>query len=79
MTTRHFNPAVRGYHGLYRENEVNHCPGCGRAQWIIGRTTAECVFCETALPLESAKRGLAERVRFTGRGGGKVSRELAAA
>jgi hypothetical protein len=29
--------AGRGYHAVYRENEVNHCPGCGRTQWIIGR------------------------------------------
>jgi ribosomal protein L37AE/L43A len=41
----------RGYHVVYREEEVNHCPGCGRTHWIIGRISAECAFCATALPL----------------------------
>ena len=31
------DPAGRGYHAVYREHEVNHCPGCGRTHWIIGR------------------------------------------
>ena len=46
-----YDPARRGYHVMYRENEVNHCPGCGRTHWFIGRTLAECGFCGTALPL----------------------------
>ena len=41
----------RGYQPIYHENEVNHCPGCGRTHWIIGRILAECHFCGTALPL----------------------------
>ncbi|MCJ8191360.1 hypothetical protein [Sphingomicrobium aestuariivivum] len=44
----------RGYHAVYREAEVNHCPGCGRTHWLVGRTSAECAFCATALPLEGA-------------------------
>ena len=48
-----FDPAKRGYYTIYREQEVNHCPGCGRSQWIIGRQTAECAYCSTALPLEA--------------------------
>jgi hypothetical protein len=44
----------RGYHIVYREHEVNHCPGCGRTHWYIGRMMAECAFCTTALPLESS-------------------------
>jgi len=44
----------RGYHVVYREHEVNHCPGCGRTHWIIGRMSAECAFCTTALPLAEA-------------------------
>ena len=47
-------PAERGYHGVYREHDVNHCPGCGRTHWIIGRMSAECAFCATALPLAEA-------------------------
>lgn len=43
--------ARRGYHMLYRCDQVNHCPGCGRAHWYIGRQTAECGFCGTAIPL----------------------------
>ena len=48
------NPAMRGYHAVYRENETNHCPGCGRTHWYLGRSMAECAFCATALPLENA-------------------------
>ena len=47
----HFDPNARGYHAVYREGELNHCPGCGRTHWIIGRVSAECAFCTTALPL----------------------------
>ena len=50
------NPAVRGYHVVYREDGVNHCPGCGRTHWYVGRTMAECAFCSTALPLEASKQ-----------------------
>ena len=46
--------AQRGYHIFYRADEANHCPGCGRTHWYVGRMTAECAFCGTALPLESA-------------------------
>ena len=46
--------AERGYHIVYREEQVIHCPGCGHTHWYIGRTMAECAFCTTALPLESA-------------------------
>lgn len=41
-----------GYSPIYHLNEVNRCPGCDRSQWLIGRITAECAFCGTALPLE---------------------------
>jgi len=47
-------PDQRGYHAVYREHDVNHCPGCGRTHWIIGRISAECAFCSTALPLAEA-------------------------
>jgi hypothetical protein len=50
LRMRH-DPAGRGLHAVYREHEVNHCPGCGRTHWIIGRVTAECAFCSTALSL----------------------------
>ncbi|HEV2748290.1 MAG TPA: hypothetical protein VGW34_13450 [Allosphingosinicella sp.] len=45
------DPAARGLHVLYRSGEVNHCPGCGRTHWYVGRFSAECGFCATALAL----------------------------
>ena len=47
----------RGYQVLFRPNESNHCPGCGRTQWYVGRVTAECFFCGTALPLAESHWG----------------------
>jgi len=49
--------AQRGYHIFYRDDETNHCPGCGRTHWIIGRMSAECAFCSTAMPLKEALTG----------------------
>lgn len=46
--------AKRGHHIVYRANSLNHCPGCGRSQWYIGRISAECGFCGTAVPLAEA-------------------------
>lgn len=51
------DPSMRGYQVLFHANESNHCPGCGRGQWYVGRVTAECVFCGTALPLAEAHWG----------------------
>lgn len=53
-TREGFNPSSRGYHAVYRDGEINHCPGCGRTHWLIGRLSAECAFCTTALPLKEA-------------------------
>ncbi|MFL6754654.1 MAG: PilZ domain-containing protein [Sphingomicrobium sp.] len=47
--------AKRGHHIVYRANSQNHCPGCGRSQWYIGRVSAECSFCATAVPLAEAQ------------------------
>ena len=46
--------SARGYQVLFRANETNRCPGCGHAQWLVGRITAECGICSTALPLADA-------------------------
>jgi hypothetical protein len=51
------DPAHRGYHAVYREDTTNHCPGCGRTHWFVGRLSAECGFCATALPLENSQMG----------------------
>lgn len=48
------DPAARGYAAVYRDNAVNRCPGCGRTHWYVGRISAECAFCATALPLQDA-------------------------
>lgn len=48
------NISARGHHVVYRANEMNRCPGCGRAHWYIGRQTAECGFCGTAVALAEA-------------------------
>ena len=48
------DPSARGHHVVYRLNESNRCPGCGRSQWHVGRATAECAFCGTAVALAEA-------------------------
>lgn len=68
-----FDPARRGYHQVYREHEVNHCPGCGRTHWLIGRLLAECAFCATALPLNAGVDLFDKPETWTrGSGGGRV-------
>lgn len=49
----------------YQPNRVNHCPGCDRTHWYIGRTTAECGFCATAVPLADSQ---SSRTSFIQRG-----------
>ena len=63
----------------YHLGETNHCPGCGRSQWHIGRTTAECAFCHTAVQLSEQPAAQPLPMRIFGKGGGKVSRVLVAA
>ena len=53
MTYHHDMTAFRpkqGYTMLYHKGEPNHCPGCGGTHWLVGRTSAECARCDTALP-----------------------------
>lgn len=45
------DPTKRGYSVVYRRYDVNRCPGCGHSNWHVGRITAECAFCSTAIPL----------------------------
>ena len=71
VTNRPFSPLARGYHAAYREGETNHCPGCGRTHWYVGRVSAECAFCSTALPLENSFSQEKNTVpTFTSRGAG---------
>jgi hypothetical protein len=65
--------------GRYLAGEINHCPGCGRSQWLIGRMTAECAFCSTAIPLADQPAQQSRPILRIGNGGGKVSRMIAVA
>lgn len=47
--------AGRGYHAVYRPGEINRCPSCGMANWHVGRSMAECGFCQ--MPLAIANNG----------------------
>ena len=47
---RHVKPELRGYGIMYYQGQMNHCPGCGRSHWHVGRISAQCAFCETSLP-----------------------------
>ncbi len=49
------DPNQRGHHVVYRANESNRCPGCGRSHWYVGRVTAECGFCGTAIAMAEAQ------------------------
>lgn len=46
------DPSVRGYSVVYQQGSVNKCPGCGNTQWFVGRFSAECAVCSTALPFD---------------------------
>ena len=62
------DPASRGYSVVYRSGEVNHCPACGRTHWYVGRVSAECGFCATALPLiEATAPGIGSQPRIVHR------------
>lgn len=51
--TTPFTVADRGYRIAFHSGERNVCPGCGQSHWLIGRMTAECAFCATALPINN--------------------------
>lgn len=56
MTTQWFTPHNLGdrLHVPLAYKPGDRCHGCGRSQWHIGRVTAECAFCATAVPLREA-------------------------
>ncbi len=41
---------------LYRPEVQNWCPGCGKSNWFVGRFSAECAFCATAIEIKQAPR-----------------------
>jgi hypothetical protein len=57
-----FAPRRRGYVPVYRTGTL--CPGCGAAKWNIGRFSAECACCGTALTLAPIERQPPEGVRY---------------
>jgi len=57
----------------YITGEINHCPGCWRSQWIVGRRSAQCAFCGYALPLASQPCEPKPMMKM-GNGGGIVKR-----
>ena len=41
----------RGLLPAFDPDRPTRCPGCGGAHWQVGRHSAECARCATALPL----------------------------
>tara|TARA_B100001179_G_C18186236_1_gene230880 strand:- start:179 stop:400 length:222 start_codon:yes stop_codon:yes gene_type:complete len=41
----------RGFRATFHPGQQNRCPACNQRNWYIGRSTAECAFCETAVPI----------------------------
>lgn len=69
-----YDPTMRGFCVVYHPESANHCPGCGRSNWHVGRAVAECAFCATALPLaDSAIRNGGVPPAFTYAGGFRTS------
>jgi hypothetical protein len=61
---REHEPVRRAYL-VYRPDATNCCPGCGGQQWLVGRVSAECAGCGTALPLVDAAMTDAGLIRGT--------------
>ena len=43
--------ALRRAYAVYCPENPDPCPVCGGRQWLVGRVSAECAGCATALPL----------------------------
>src|SRR4051812_30783169 len=48
-------PAKRGHPNFFRAKFPKQLSRGGRSQWYIGRVSAECGFCATAVPLAEAQ------------------------
>jgi hypothetical protein len=55
MSGWQFTREQAGYGPAYYLNDSNHCPGCGQSHWLVGRMTAECAYCATALPIRTGR------------------------
>jgi hypothetical protein len=40
---------------VYNSGIINHCSACGQSHWHVGRMTAECAHCHTAILLASGR------------------------
>lgn len=49
-----YDASRRGYHIEYRGDGTDRCPGCGRQHFHIGRMSAECAFCQTAMSISGS-------------------------
>ena len=38
----------------YHHDAVNYCPRCNGRHWLVGRISAQCAKCDTALPFATA-------------------------
>ena len=47
------HPSWQAARQTYRPGHELGCPDCGRANWHVGRSTAECAYCAAALPLSA--------------------------
>ncbi len=46
--------ALANWPHAYRPEAPEPCPDCGFSNWLVGRITAECACCGTALPISNA-------------------------
>jgi len=44
-------PRRGGFVVGFHPDTVNYCPACSRSHWLVGRLSAQCAFCDTALPI----------------------------
>lgn len=58
----HYAYPERAYMPLYHQGSTNHCPACSGNHWIIGRSSAQCAYCHTALPLAPAQASYHYRI-----------------
>lgn len=61
---------------LRPSDSLRPCPACGQNQWLVGRVTAECAACSTALSLDPADPWTARACTMAGsaRNGGRCFR-----
>lgn len=57
------------YAPLYYADQVNHCPGCSGTSWYVGRFSAECAHCQTAIPFAQSMQQSMQPVFVRGHDG----------